>query len=126
MPKASNWTVNTLAQLQKIAGLPNNWDGYGSIPPEPLLIDMAELLLARLENIIPTSTPVPFVCPISGGGFQFEWSSVSKHLELTFYDDTTIIFLQEDTQNQTSTTKSGEVRIEDVNKIRQLLDWFVK
>ena len=85
---------------------------------------VARTLLDRLRGSALGAIPVAFVCPISGGGLQFEWTSEQKHLELEFFDKTTIVFLRKDRAEHKTTTVTGEYPVTSLEKTHELLDWF--
>lgn len=128
-PEASaegyEWIEKAASLLRQIFELPANWDGEGSPRPDPAILAAASRLLSRLENVASLgAVPAPFVCPIAGGGIQFEWTSQMKHLEIEFLDDSTIAFLKEEQTPQGEVTQSGEYLITDTDSTRRLLDWF--
>ena len=67
--------------IQKIASFGNlaaNWDGQGSNAPSWGVRQAAiDFLLT-----IPGTYPTPRVVPVSGGGFNFEWTIGNRELEV--------------------------------------------
>jgi hypothetical protein len=128
IPEAScegdDWIAKAWQLVCQIAGISNNWDGEGGPRPDPGVTEAAELLLSRLRMSRLGAIPVPFVCPISGGGIQFEWNSPKKHLEIEFLDTSTIAFLKEELTPQGESTETGEYPLWDAESTRQLLYWF--
>jgi len=120
----NDWIAKTLPLLWKVAELPENWDGEGSPGTSLKIIDAVERLLSRLEESGIGDIPVPFVCPVAGGGVQLEWSSSRRHLEMEFLDASTIAFLQEERTPQGEETDTGEYPVTATEKTRQLLNWF--
>jgi hypothetical protein len=123
-PERDDWIGKALLLVCQIAEIPNNWDGEGSPQPDPGVTEAARLLLRRLRGSRLGAIPVPFVCPISGGGIQFEWNSPKKHLEIEFLDTSTIAFLKEELTPQGESTETGEYPLGDAESTRQLLYWF--
>jgi len=80
--------------------------------------------LGHLQDSRLGAIPVPFVCPVSGGGIQFEWTSSKKHLEIEFMDASTAAYLTEEQTPQGELTESGEFSAADAEFTRLLLDWF--
>lgn len=119
----NGWITKALPRLHKIAALPPNWDGEGSPGTDPEIAQAAEGLLSRLGDDL-GAVPVPFVCGVPGGGLQFEWDSADKHLELELSDTATIVFLTEEQEPQGERMESGEYPLGNVERTRQLLDWF--
>ena len=122
--EGNEWIEGVLPRLNRVGELPDNWDAEGSPRPDPAVIASAKRLLERLQDSRLGAVPVPFVCPIAGGGIQFEWTSSKKHLEIEFLDTSTIAFLKEDLTPQGELTECGEYRLADAQSTRQLLDWF--
>ncbi len=119
-----DWIRSTLPRLESVADLSNNWDDEGSPGTDLEIVATAVALLDRLKGSSLGPIPVPFVCPISGGGFQFEWTSKQKHLELEFFDNTTIVFLRQERAEHETTTVTGEYPVTNLEKTHQYLDWF--
>ena len=119
-----DWIRSTLPRLQEISDLPDNWDSEGSPRTDPNIVAAATNLLGRLEASGLGAIPAAFVCPISGGGFQFEWTSKQKHLELEFFDNTTIVFLRRERAEHETTTVTGEYPVTNLERTHQHLDWF--
>lgn len=122
--EGDEWIKGVLPRLNHVAALKDNWDEEGSPGPDPRVIDAANQLLTRLQDSLLGAVPIPFVCPIAGGGIQFEWSRSQKHLEIELLDATTIAFLKEELTPKGEVMESGEYPIEDAEITRQLLDWF--
>lgn len=116
-----DWKRQLLSRLMGVAQLLDNWDHEGSPATNPALIAAAWELVTRLD---PDDLPVPFVCPVPGGGFQFEWTGANKHLEIEFVDKDTILYLTEERLQQGERMDSGEYTFSDTDKTRRLLNWF--
>jgi len=122
--EGDKWIEQTLPLLNRVAELPNNWDAEGSPRPDPGIVAAAKQLLSRLRGSRLGAIPVPFVCPVGGGGIQFEWSSSTRHIEIEFVDAFTVVFLKAERTPQGESTASGTYPVADAESTRQLLDWF--
>jgi hypothetical protein len=119
----SAWIEASLPALRRMAELPDDWDSEGSITPSPSVIASIRVLLDRLRNGL-GAIPIPFICPVPGGGVQFEWNSPKKQLEIEFTEDGRLVFLKEERTPFGERTESGDFAAADVESARQLLDWF--
>jgi len=119
-----DWIEKVLPLLRRIAEMPSNWDAEGSPRPDPEIVRAATRLLNRLRDSDLGAIPVPFACPVPGGGIQLEWSSSKKYLEIEFLDTSTVAFLKEDFSPKGESTESGEYPLADAEATRRLLDWF--
>ena len=124
MAEGNEWIEKSLPLLQRVAEMPANWDSEGSPPSNQRIVKAARDLLERLQGDRLGAIPVPFVCPVAGGGIQLEWSSPQKHLEIEFLDEATVVFLKEEQRPSGEITESGEYPVADMDKTRRLLDWF--
>jgi len=123
---SGNWVVKTLPRLREVASLPDNWDGRGSPRTSGRIVGAAYRLLARLQHDLRSVLPPPFVCPISGGAFQLEWTSDRKHLEIEFIDEHRIAFVLEELGTPEESITSGEYSAANAAKTRHLLEWFAE
>lgn len=118
-----DWLRQALGRLEIVASLPRGWDSEGGRPPNAQLVTAAADLLRDLEG---DDLPLPFVCPIAGGGLQLEWSFGGKEVELELVDERTIGFLRAEAAPSGRIIESGEYPISDINKSRELLDWLAE
>jgi len=118
-----DWLRQALGRLEIVASLPRGWDSEGGPPPNAQLVTAAADLLRDLQG---DDLPLPFVCPIAGGGLQLEWSSGGKEVELELVDERTIGFLRAEAAPSGRIIESGEYPISDINKSRELLDWLAE
>src|SRR5947209_16330790 len=88
---SSDWSVDAVNGVGKIAKLPANWDSYGSQPLTGLAKTCAISLAMEFGR---EDLPAPRVVPISGGGLQFEFTYGPRSLELEVLPDGTIEFLR--------------------------------
>lgn len=109
---------NLVLELEE---LPNNWDSYGSPKIQPQALDTAYILaeFIELEGI-----PAPNICPVPGGGIQFECenATVTRELEIEINSDGSIDFLKID---KDEVIESNTFSIEEVGKIRSVLQWLM-
>jgi len=118
-----DWLRQALNRLETVAILPRGWDSEGGPPPNSQLVRAAADILRDLQR---DDLPLPFVCPIAGGGLQLEWSSGGKEVELELVDERTIGFLRAEAAPSGRIIESGEYPISDINKSRELLDWLAE
>lgn len=118
-----DWLRQALGRLETVASLPRGWDSEGGPPPNSQLVRAAADILRDLQR---DDLPLPFVCPIAGGGLQLEWSSGGKEVELELVDERTIGFLRAEAAPSGRIIESGEYPISDINKSRELLDWLAE
>jgi hypothetical protein len=120
------WVGPTLARLDRVAGLADNWDGEGSSATDPALVQVAIRFLDRVRNVFTAPLPAPDVCPIPGGGFQLEWDCGHRCLELEFIDRDTLGFLSSEVYpNNDEVITSGEYPARVFRKTLELLSWLV-
>lgn len=71
--------VDTLARLQELTGLSDNWDSYGALSPtKDAILGAIELAM----NLFSENTPSPDVFPSPTGSVQFEWSCSGLDIEI--------------------------------------------
>ena len=119
------WMMATLSRLKGVAGLPANWDNEGSAPTDTSLLASAVNLLIRLMTTWPENVPVPAVCPIAGGQFQFEWQLGKKYLEIQFFTPDTVAFLTEEVTQQGPIIISGEYPLSRLDQSKRLINWLI-
>lgn len=77
---------DTIANLNRIAGLGVDWDSYGSAPPASVAVEAAGRLIETVyrNSLLSARTPcLPFsVAPLSGGGIQLEWRGENEAIEV--------------------------------------------
>ncbi len=109
--------AEAMRRLGELAKLPENWDGYGSLPPTQIAI---ELVMDLLLNIDDRHLPAARVVPVSDGGVQLEWRTADRELHLEVAGDGTGQYLQmQDGQPQ----KEDEVTPR-IDYVRPLLAWL--
>ena len=93
----TEWVDATVAAMRKLESLAAGWDGPGSLPVSPLLMDAVEKALRAVSDTLPPDLPPAFVAPLWDGGFQIELNSGERFIELEFDNmDTFIAFTDED------------------------------
>lgn len=88
---SSPWLLPTVSAISGLAGLPDNWDGYGS----PKVSQTALVRTIQLAaSISCEELPIPTVCPVSGGGVGISWELGDRELEFTVYPNGCIRYLR--------------------------------
>lgn len=121
----NDWIVKGMSRLEEVGSLRHNWDGHGSPGTNQAVVQAAADMLSRLSDEDLGAVPAPFVCGISGGGLQFEWDTTGRHLEMEFITPDTVVYLKEERPAAGSGIQSGEYLLNDLERTRQLLSWFV-
>ena len=120
------WVSEAMAQVKRVADLPDNWDSEGSPGTNPDIVTAALELLGRLRDADELDVPVPVVCPVAGGGFQLEWMLNGKLLELEFVNTNTIAYLQEEKiPGESPALDGGEYPASLRRKTLERLEWLV-
>jgi predicted DNA-binding antitoxin AbrB/MazE fold protein len=107
------------ADLDRLASLAPDWDGYGAPPIDLAILDAARRFISRVPW---QHAGRPLVVPLSSGALQFEWHQGEKILELEVEDPATIHFLK---WHPASGVKDEDVfPIDDLAKASNLIRWF--
>jgi hypothetical protein len=77
-------------EVDELADLPENWDGYGSPPIQSAAKETAYRLVELLDQL---GMPNPHFAPVSGGGLQLEWQKGKCELELEILPTGEVSFL---------------------------------
>jgi hypothetical protein len=120
-----DWVMSAAARLNDLAGLGDGWDGMDGPAPSEVAVTSAREVLVRLGDTVPAAVPAPFVCPVSGGGLQIEWTAGHRHLEVEFLSDGQIAYLTEDTLRAGVSMLSGDLEPHQVPELRRMLRWLV-
>ena len=120
----SDWLASSRKRVQKQAALPYDWDGEGSPPPSPEVINASLSLLTVMDQRFSQMLPLPFVCPVPGGGLELEWTSDAKHAEIEFLDDGSVIYLKTDLRGGKPDVTAFECSPSDIEELLSLLSWF--
>jgi len=114
------WLTSALADVARIAELPQDWDGYGSAP---LGIKEREHVTKLLSSIDNADLPAPNIVPISGGGIQIEWQHNARELELEIIEGSEdLMFLKVYPDGM---MEENSYPIADSDRTRELLDWLI-
>ncbi len=77
------WVEPSVARLNALLKLPDNWDGEGAEPVNPRVVSPLMTLLVNAANESPTrDIPVPGIVPTVHGGLQVEWHFDGLELEI--------------------------------------------
>jgi hypothetical protein len=74
-----NWVDLTLARMEELAALDDNWDGRGSAE---IRTDALSFALSVLLQVMPHTAPAPAIVPLGHGGVQFLWHNRDNDLEV--------------------------------------------
>ena len=113
--------LSCMAELNELAKLQPNWDGYGASRISPPIIDAARRFIDRLPESVPSP---PAIVPMSPGNLQLEWHEGERVLELEFETPDTIHYLQWDPSEHVE--EEDTFPATDVGKAIQLIRWFTK
>lgn len=117
VPDLSQRQVQAIKRLIEVLSLSENWDSYGSPPPNLNSVDVAIILLTKIDL---DDIPIPHIVPVSGGGIQLEWSAAARELELEISHDGLVQYMK---------TEHGEPLeegpTESVAHARSLLTWLI-
>jgi len=86
------WFHQSLDTIRRYVGLETNWDGYGSPPIAPAVIEASVGLLSRF-GLSGDDLPAPRIVPVSGGALQIEFEVRDKILEVEILPDRSIELL---------------------------------
>lgn len=108
-----------LAEIDQLAALGPNWDGYGGPALDRAILDAARRFVNRIAAVVKQP---PLVVPMSSGAVQFEWHQGQKILEMEVEDSSTIHYLKWDPAQ--GTQEEDVFGIDDVETAVALLQWF--
>jgi len=112
------WLAEALSKLKTVSELPNDWDGYGS---PATLAELHQNVLLFLYCLEIEDIPVPYICPISGGGIQIEWHFRGRELEVEFMEQDTIGYLK---VFKDESMEEGVFHPDDYDAARQIIRWL--
>jgi hypothetical protein len=108
------------AELDCLAALEPNWDGYGAPRIDPNIIAAARQFVRSLPENIGYR---PRVIPMSAGNLQLEWHHGPKSLELEFETPELIHYLQ--WYPQRDVEEEGTFHAVDIERVVDLIQWFM-
>lgn len=73
------WLMGVVADLNRVAELPANWDSYGALPIDQRTLEHALYVIVSLMD---ADSPRPQIGATVRGGVEFEWHSDDKDLEI--------------------------------------------
>jgi len=113
------WLESAFEEIEELAALPFNWDGYGSSPPGMKECQYAKRLLTSISF---AKFPRPNIVPVSGGGIQLEWQYQGRELELEIVAGSgNMAFLK---VYQDGTTEEDLYPIAAIEITKKLLRWL--
>lgn len=107
------------ADLDRLAALGSNWDGYGAAELDRDILDAARRFAERLSAAMTTR---PLVVPISNGALQFEWHRGPRILELEIEDSQSVHYLKWDPEEEVQ--EEDVFQIDDFERARDLIRCF--
>jgi len=108
------------AELDDLARLGPNWDGYRAPAIDPGILAAARGFIKALpENLVSR----PRVVPMSTGNLQLEWHHGPKILEIEFETPQTIHFLQ--WHPEAGIEEEATFHVTDIERAVDLIQWFM-
>jgi hypothetical protein len=117
----SDFASNIRRELDRLAGLRENWDREGAPRIDAAIIQAARQFVDELPSDIAT---VPAVVPIADGNLQFEWNAGNRSLELEISNPKTIHYLKWCPQKVIE--EESLFPIGDIDLAVSLIRWFMK
>ena len=108
------------SEIDRLAALEPNWDGYGAGALDRAILDAARRFVVGFATGFAAQ---PLVVPMSNGALQFEWHKGQRILELEIEDPETIHYLKWDPAE--GIQEEDVFAIKDVEKANRLIHWFV-
>lgn len=94
------WIEAVNSQLETLALLDEDWDTYGSPPPAPSALGLAEALLREVRLL---DLPVPRLRGTSDGGVSIEWFSPAIEFAVEIDPECVVtVFLRDRSTGETS------------------------
>jgi hypothetical protein len=88
--------ATVIQQLHAMAGLAENWDGYGAAVPDGQIIELAEEFVRLMEALLANRSAgscTLHVSPTRIGGVLIEWEDVANQNEVEIHPDRSFGFL---------------------------------
>ncbi|MFZ0052558.1 MAG: hypothetical protein WAK96_12355 [Desulfobaccales bacterium] len=113
------WIRNCRHELEQMHHLPNNWNGYGSIPPNANAIKNTQDVLDNLYemNMAPVS-----VAPSAEDGVTISITKDNKHAIIECYNDGDIMAMTYEGENQPDIWQMGSSLSEIKDEINRIYD----
>ncbi|MEX0703743.1 MAG: hypothetical protein WD069_16720 [Planctomycetales bacterium] len=109
------------AELDQIAALQPDWDGYGAPRIDPAIIEAARRFIDLLVEEMPSRATIVAMSP---GNLQFEWHEGRRVLELEFETPDTIHYLKWDPAEKME--EEDVFPVTDLGRAARLIRWFSK
>ena len=110
--------LGTLGQIEQLALLPRDWNGYGADSIDPKVIEAASRFI---ESFPLDATTSPQVVPMTRGRLQFEWHRGNRSLELEFETSTLIHYLKYDPDR--AIEEEATLPVDETERLLELLCW---
>ena len=119
-----------IAQINRYRNFKNNWGCYEESPPSSFTCDY----LIKVTKIMEKDIPIPCVC-IGSGMLQLEWNNINddgkeKDLEISLCNEHDVaLFLKVDVSERGikyDEYESGEIELDNFDKVKELLKWLIK
>ncbi|MGB7913499.1 MAG: hypothetical protein WCF59_14885 [Desulfobaccales bacterium] len=113
------WIRNCRHELEQMHHLSNNWNGYGSIPPNATAIKNTQDVLDNLYemNLAPVS-----VAPSAEDGVTISFTKGNKHAVIECYNDGDIIAMTYRGENQPDIWQMGSSLLEIKEELIRIYD----
>lgn len=119
VPSLSVQQKELIVRIAELAKLPHDWDSYDS---PPISTTATAIAFSVVTGLGPDFLSKVSVVPVSGGGLQFEWEVLSRHLELEISSTGAVEYLKSE-----GNIPLAEGTIEDgsFSQLRSLIMWTV-
>jgi hypothetical protein len=108
-----------LGRIHDLSNLPRDWNGYGAVPIDPDIIQVAERIVSEMPNEL---VAAPQVVPMTRGRLQLEWHRDDRSRELEFESAEFVPSLKCDAS--AGIEEEDVIPIQQQGKILDLLRWF--
>lgn len=112
----------TIRDLDRVAKLEQNWDGFNSQPPSPCAIKRASDWILSMETSVGAkSASKPHVSASEAGEVTFEWWNNDRKLTL-YFSDCLIEYMKVGGPNIHTDMESGRL---DKQRFPDLWEWLI-
>ena len=121
---AAPWVLESLAMIDELGNLRENWDGYGSPRIQVATLTHARNLVASVQV---QELPAPFVSPVSSGAIGLHWRVGSREIELTILPDGQIEYLKvldQDLEREEA-MQAGVLAADRSSEVERMLKWLL-